>query len=100
MDWWWLGMVRVYRQGDVVLIEREHEVELEEKVADKLVIQSETGHAHVLEAPVYRGVNGRLYAVVNVTLTLKHPEHPPLEIKPGVYEVRRVRDYALSRPID
>ncbi len=93
-------MVRVYRQGDVLLIEREYEVELEEKVADKLVIQSETGNIHELAAPVYRAGNGRLYAVVNVTLTLKHPEHPELKIEPGIYEVRTVRDYALQRPID
>jgi hypothetical protein len=89
----------VFRQGDVVLKSRTmRELEVwnlarpfEEKVADRLEVSGETGKVHVLEAPVHRSWNGSLLVVLDEPKVLQHPDHEPLVIPPGIYEVVRAR---------
>ncbi len=97
---------KIYRQGDVILIETDYYTK--ESIKDyatlsdnKLVIASENGNRHVLNALVYHRYE-QLYVVVEKPTPMTHPQHPQLIIEPGVYEVRFVRDYALrtQRPID
>jgi hypothetical protein len=91
----------VFRQGDVVLRKRTKEEfgnwdlkalsEGESKVAERLEISGETGKVHVLEAPVHRSWNGSLLVVLDEPKVLQHPDHEPLVIPPGIYEVVRAR---------
>lgn len=93
-------MVKVYRQGDVILVSADdvniYDGWMED---DMLIIRSETGNAHVLEMPVYRYA-GALYVDVKRQSVMKHPEHPPLRIEPGKYRVLTVRDYFLNNITD
>ncbi len=90
---------KIYRQGDVVLIEvgfglANNVKEYGVKVDNKLVIASENGNRHVLNALVYR--YGELYVIVEKPTPMTHPQHPTLIIEPGIYRVRFVRDFALD----
>jgi hypothetical protein len=90
----------VYRQGDVLLRKRTKEElfswdikalsEGENKVAERLEISGETGKAHVLEAPVYRH-GSQLLVVLEKPTAIEHPDHAPITLPPGVYEVARTR---------
>ena len=97
---------RVYRQGDVMLVEILHETEegirrYAREVRDALVIASENGNRHVLNARTYNAF-GQIYVVVEKPTPMTHPQHPMLIIEPGIYIVEFVRDYALEeeRPVD
>ncbi len=97
---------RVYRQGDVMLVEMPwYTKEDVEKGAvekrDAMVIASENGNKHVLNARTYVGI-GAMYVVVEKPTPMTHPQHPMLIIEPGIYRVEFVRDYALEeeRPVD
>jgi len=95
--------ILVYRQGDLIL-EKVREgrelLQLCELVSDKLEVGSESGHIHVLNAKVYRYAN-QLYVVVEKPTVLKHPQHPPLSIEPGIYAIKFIRDWLLQeRAID
>jgi hypothetical protein len=98
-----LSKVRIYRQGDLVLEQVEHEdvVRYAEPVSDRLEVRSETGNAHVLNAKVYRYAD-QMLVVVEKPTPLMHPQHPAIVIEPGVYRVRFVRDWLLesARPVD
>lgn len=88
-------MVDVYRQGDLIL--RRWNTAVEElksavMVGDKLEIRSETGNAHVLEAPVYN-LYGNMLVVVEKPTPLTHPQHATIIVPPGIYRVTFVRDY-------
>jgi len=91
---------RVYRQGDLVLIE-EMVLDLDPAVkeGEALVIASENGNRHRLASPVYT-VYGRRYVVVEKPSVLTHPQHPELVVEPGIYRVEFVRDFALNRAVD
>jgi hypothetical protein len=83
----------VFRQGDVVLRKRAKEelFSWDLKVAERLEVSGETGKTHLLEAPVYRSWNGRLLVFLDEPKVLQHPDHEPIVIPPGIYEVVRVR---------
>ena len=56
-----------------------------------------TGHAHDVDASVARlftksGVEDRYLVIAELT-ELTHPEHAAIPLPPGVYEVRRQREY-------
>lgn len=94
----------ILRQGDVLLIqagELPDEAE-EEAVSGALVlVEGEaTGHAHVVRskrASLHRLADwGERYLVVEGTrpVALSHEEHDPIAVLPGVWEVRRQREYS------
>jgi hypothetical protein len=82
----------VYRQGDVVLKRIGASIDFVNlvKESDKLEVSGETGKAHVLEAPVYRS-GSQLLVVLEKPATIEHPDHAPITLPPGVYEVTRTR---------
>ena len=91
---------RVFRQGDVVLIEESlpQSPDIDWKRRHPLVIMGETGNAHVLEATVLQDEwNGSEYVVVEKPTPLTHPEHATLIIPPGTYRVTTVRDWRCNR---
>jgi len=108
--------MRIIRQGDVLLrkIDQipEYAKPINESVditntvfvtPDTVIIHGESGHKHVVTGvKTYTSWDhGRaIYIVVDEPVTLKHDEHPAIEIPRGVYVVTRIRDYALNQVID
>lgn len=111
------------RQGDVLLVPLEGDVPagvvIEPKAGRLVLAEGEaTGHAHVVRArnarlvrhgrPTgRRGWMGRpeheyrlLLVVEGEPVVLEHEEHDPIPVGPGMYEVRRQREYtpAVSAP--
>ena len=105
----------IVRQGDVLLVPVE---ELPARRAERVasgprIVLAEgeaTGRAHVVlgrahlvhskTAPSWRGV-GQTHLVVEEPASLVHDEHEAIGLAPGVYHVRRQREYvppAPSRP--
>jgi hypothetical protein len=82
----------VYRQGDVVLKRIGASIDYGNlpKESDKLEVSGETGKVHVLEAPVYR-LGSQLLVVLEEPKAIEHPDHAPIVLPPGVYEVTRTR---------
>jgi hypothetical protein len=109
-------MGKIIRQGDVILREIRELPQYAERVytaeefndvivtPDTVVVHGESGHRHVLSgvktymARWYR--ERAIYVVVDEPVTLKHDEHPAIEIPRGIYAITHIRDYALSRVID
>lgn len=60
-----------------------------------------TGHAHVVEdagATLYAH-DGARYLAVEREATVTHEEHSPVTLGPGVWEVRRQREYEETRNV-
>jgi len=93
--------MRAYRQGDVVLKQVRKLPEDAKQINRKLRMTGETGNPHVLEGEykLYRA-GGRLYVVVEAVSKLVHPEHSPITVKPGIYEVERVRSFDLAGALE
>ena len=89
----------VYRQGDVALV-RCAELPAKARKLDEPVILAhgeKTGHAHQIFdgfASLYEAGDSRYLAVTGSVATLQHQEHAAISIQPGVYEVRRQREYS------
>jgi len=83
-------MVKVFRQGDVVLKETILPTN-SIKVSEKLKVSSETGNDHVMDVPVYEHY-GQTCIMVEQETPLTHPQHETIIVAPGVYEVSHVRD--------
>jgi len=90
MPFWVMVLARVYRQGDVIFKEIDEVPSWADKTGDRLVIESESGNSHVLEALVFD--DGR-YVEVDKPSVVKHPQHRQLTLPVGKYMVYRVRDY-------
>ncbi len=102
----------IVRQGDVLLVPvdelpaRRHERVVE---GPRIVLAEgeATGHAHVVlgrarlvhstNAPSWRGV-GHTHLVVEEPASLVHDEHDAIALVPGVYHVRRQREYVPPAP--
>src|SRR3954469_10248285 len=92
------------RQGDVLLVPVvavPRQVDQVPREDGRLVLAEgeATGHAHALQGSAVELVRarrwGRLYLVVegDAPATLVHEEHDPVAVAPGLYEVRRQREY-------
>jgi hypothetical protein len=107
-------MRKIIRQGDVILREIRELPQYAKRVytaeefndvivtPDTVVVHGESGHKHVLRGVKTYMVNWEraVYVVVDEPVTLKHDEHPAIEIPKGIYAITHIRDYALSRVID
>lgn len=87
-----------YRQGDVLLIECDAVPKDVKKHAGTVVATGEaTGHRHRFEdegaVALFDAPDGDMYAEVSADTALVHEEHGPIPVKPGVYRVRRQREY-------
>lgn len=90
--------MKYHQQGDVVCLEIKLLPKGEkELIQDKVLALGEaTGHAHrIIEddtaVQVFR-ILGNLYVQAAKEFTLKHEEHKPIQMPPGNYEVRIVRE--------
>lgn len=86
------------RQGDL-LITRISSLPDDAKPIEGLTLAAgeATGHAHKLTAGrLYRTPLGELYFVAEGPAVLTHEEHRHLQFAPGVYHVRRQREYHPS----
>lgn len=75
--------------------------ELHTDSAHHIVAHSETGHHHVVAANAARAYQGTnpmvMFLVVTKPTVLEHHRsfdtHEPLELRSGIYEIRRQREY-------
>jgi len=106
-------MTKVLRQGDVCLVRLQELPSLAKLNGEtELRIEGETaGHIHLAcRVKVAVAERPRLdwnllpprqtLIVVDEPTIMTHPEHPPLEIPAGVYEVRQAREYGRSGGVD
>jgi hypothetical protein len=98
-------LVKIYRQGDVVLKPVSRLPKRANKAGEQLSISSENGNPHTMQAAVYIARrNGQMqrYVVLEGEEKMMHPQHPTLVIPAGIYEVSNVheRDYAPRRAMD
>jgi hypothetical protein len=92
-------MKRTYRQGDLLFVETpEMPPDAGEVLADQLVLAEGelTGHAH--RVSLHRGLRGwhdgnRYWLEVAHSACVAHEEHAPVELPPGIFEVRQQRIY-------
>ncbi len=96
-------MRRVYRQGDVVLVQLDpydaRTSALRNAERRDFVIVGEDSHRHVLENVLVVELGNHAIVALEEPRVLKHDEHPWIAIDPGIYEVRTVRDYALMNHV-
>lgn len=98
-------MTRMFRQGDVLLVQVSKIPESAQVSSDNVLARGEvTGHSHRIngQASVFRvptRVNfpqgdhpEQIYLSVT-SAELVHDEHAPITIPEGLYEVRRQREY-------
>lgn len=96
--------MRQYRQGDVLLVEvaKADGSEVSRERGNIVLAHGEvTGHAHEIAAPgatLTRTPDGKRYLAVlaEAGVSLVHQEHGMLTIEPGVYEVRRQREWTAE----
>lgn len=81
----------IHRQGDVIVAPCSIPKSAKQ-TGTEIRIASETGNPHVLNGKVFS--SGRQqYVVLEQPTEMTHPQHAPLSLQPGSYEVRTVRDY-------
>jgi hypothetical protein len=93
-----------YRQGDVALVRVAKLPPGTKRVkakATRPIVLAEgevTGHAHTMErvgvAEYSTPQTDTRYIVAEVEAWLRHQEHAPITVEPGVYEIRHQREYA------
>jgi hypothetical protein len=89
-------MVKMYRQGDILLKKIEAIPEDVKPSTDDVILRGEaTGHAHRIENGTIftRSGTSEMYIEANVGATLVHEEHSTIQIEAGFYEVIRQREY-------
>ena len=93
----------MFRQGDILLVKvdvGQLTDKFKEVLSDNgrivLAYGETTGHAHALPAStstLYAWEDNRLLKVIGKT-AVKHEEHAPIALLPGVYRVIRQREYS------
>ena len=83
------------RQGDLLIIDVKSLPQKVRLLSGRVLAEGEaTGHKHQLDVGMlFETPNGKLFFSTKKTATLKHEEHASLTFLPGVYEVRRQREY-------
>jgi hypothetical protein len=87
------------RQGDVLLIPVEAlpAGTIEESADGRVVLAygEVTGHAHAIDAALAKTYEkgAERYVVVSEGAVLRHEEHSPIKLAPGVYKVQLQREY-------
>ena len=98
--------MRQFAQGDLLFIERPPVVPTDLKPKPDCVIAfgEKTGHAHVNEGgEVYDFGAARKDIMMVLAFKgaiVRHPEHPPLELPEGAYDVRRQRFYDYAKAVE
>ncbi len=70
-----------------------------------ILAHGESGHSHVIEddeAELIQ-IGDQMLLTLNKPATLNHPEHGPIILSPGIWEIGRVREYdwltKMVRPV-
>lgn len=95
---------KLYRQGDLAFIRQSEQLSgTQEPIKDGILAQGEaTGHAHRIarddlvhgRAKVFAaGEPRRLFVEAIEAVRVVHEEHDPITLSPGLWEVRRQREY-------
>jgi hypothetical protein len=87
-----------WQQGDVIgrkLCEMpvgEHKVLGRKRV---VLAHGESGHSHVVEEDEAEliEIGGRMLLNLTKEATVKHEEHKPIKLEPGIWEIGRVKEY-------
>jgi hypothetical protein len=99
------------RQGDILLVPVENLpdglTEVPRENGKIVLAEGEvTGHLHAIDSPEamfmaedLEQIEGR-FLVIEAEVALKHPEHDTITLDPGLYEVRRQREYTAAGGID
>lgn len=90
-----------YRQGDV-LIERVKTIPqaaVRQKAKDRIILAhgEVTGHHHSIDADAadwWKTADDEQYVQVKEPTKLTHQEHSEIALDPGVYRVKRQREYS------
>ncbi len=87
-------MKRMFRQGDVLLIEAAAIPEGAKKRHGKVIVEGElTGHSHrVVNGDVFDSME-TLFVAAREGARLIHDEHGPINLIPGIYLVVRQREF-------
>nr|MDO8110103.1 hypothetical protein [Candidatus Sigynarchaeota archaeon] len=85
---------RMFRQGDILLVETGEIPEFAKKRNDKVLVEGElTGHAHrVVNADVFDFM-GSVFVAAEEGARLVHDEHGPIALIPGNYRMVRQREF-------
>ena len=89
-------------QGDVLLRKLKVAPEGERKSLGKkrlVLAHGESGHSHVIEDDdaTLEQIGERMILTLTKTATVKHEEHGPIRLSPGIWEVGRVREHDYFR---
>ena len=94
----------MYRQGDVLLVrvDRTPKMTAVPRNGSRIVLAygEATGHAHAItdeQVTLYDAPKGERYLrIVQKPALLLHEEHREITLPPGLYRVRRQREYSLT----
>jgi len=90
-------MDRQYRQGDVLLVPTtlpQGATPVSTGRGAILARGEATGHAHAILDPVnVFALAGRSFIQADQAVTLRHEEHGPITVEPGIYEIRQQREW-------
>ncbi len=92
-------MQKMYRQGDILLVEVSQIPPRHHRVAGNVLARGEaTGHVHRIQQGIVVKTHdtGALFVVAHSGTTLVHDEHGPIAIDPGKYQVIRQREFNPS----
>jgi hypothetical protein len=86
---------RHYRQGDLLIVEVS-EIPAEATMAATNILAEDevTGHAHRIVGGDVLTVDVEKYFAVQEAARIMHEEHHTITLPPGLYRVRRQREYA------
>ncbi|OLS13697.1 MAG: hypothetical protein RBG13Loki_2697 [Promethearchaeota archaeon CR_4] len=94
-------MPKMYRQGDVLLLQVTRIPRSAKKSESNVVLKGEvTGHAHCImggEIFVFNATD-TMYVRAREDTTLVHDEHAPIKLEPGKYQVIRQREFDPEHP--
>lgn len=99
-------MVKMYRQGDILLKKIETMPDSVKESEDDVILKGEaTGHAHrIVNGTIFtRSGTNQMYIEASVGAELVHEEHNTIPLEAGLYEVIRQREYdpdILSRYVE
>lgn len=87
-----------FQQGDVIGKRLDKMPEGERKTISlkKLVLaHGESGHSHVIEDDEAEliAIGEKMILKLQREATLKHEEHKPIKLAPGIWEIGRVKEY-------
>jgi hypothetical protein len=87
----------MYRQGDLLFVKSETPVPPDAMVVEDGVIArgESTGHTHRIatKAAILYILARQMYIEAKKRIEIKHEEHKPVVLPPGVWKVQRQREY-------